>query len=98
MELKDYNINIVLGSLFGDEGKGNSVQWLCKRALEEGKNPLVIRFSGGAQAGHRVINGTNEHICSLIGAGVLLGIPTYLNENVYIDPVSLKREYEISCQ
>ena len=95
MELKDYNINIVLGSLFGDEGKGNSVQWLCKKALEEGKNPLVIRFSGGAQAGHRVINGTNEHICSLIGAGVLLGIPTYLNENVYIDPVSLKREYEI---
>lgn len=95
MELKDYNINIVLGSLFGDEGKGNSVQWLCKRALEEGKNPLVIRFSGGAQAGHRVINGTNEHICSLFGAGVLLGVPTYLNENVYIDPVSLKREYEI---
>ena len=95
MELKDYNINIVLGSLFGDEGKGNSVQWLCKKALEEGKNPLVIRFSGGAQAGHRVINGTNEHICSLFGAGVLLGVPTYLNENVYIDPVSLKREYEI---
>lgn len=95
MELKDYNINIVLGSLFGDEGKGNSVQWLCKKALEEGKNPLVIRFSGGAQAGHRVVNETNEHICSLIGAGVLLGVPTYLNENVYIDPVSLKREYEI---
>ena len=95
MELKDYNIYIVLGSLFGDEGKGNSVQWLCKKALEEGKKPLVIRFSGGAQAGHRVINGTDEHICSLFGAGVLLGIPTYLNENVYIDPVSLKREYEI---
>ena len=95
MELKDYIIYIVLGSLFGDEGKGNSVQWLCKKALEEGKKPLVIRFSGGAQAGHRVINGTDEHICSLFGAGVLLGIPTYLNENVYIDPVSIKREYEI---
>jgi len=95
MDLKNFTINIVLGSLFGDEGKGNSVQWLCKRALEEGKNPLVIRFSGGAQAGHRVVNETDEHICSLFGSGVLLGIPTYLNENVYIDPVSLKREYEI---
>ena len=62
MELKDYNINIVLGSLFGDEGKGNSVQWLCKKALEEGKNPLVIRFSGGAQAGHRVINPHCRHV------------------------------------
>lgn len=95
MELKDFTINIVLGSLFGDEGKGNSVQWLCKNALAEGKKPLVIRFSGGAQAGHRVVNEKNEHICSLFGSGVLLNIPTYLNENVYIDPVSLKREYEI---
>lgn len=95
MNLKNFTIIIVLGSLFGDEGKGNSVQWLCKKALAEGKKPIVIRFSGGAQAGHRVVNETDEHICSLFGSGVLLGIPTYLNENVYIDPVSLKREYEI---
>ena len=47
MELKDFTISIVLGSLFGDEGKGNSVQWLCKKALIDGKKPLVIRFSGG---------------------------------------------------
>lgn len=91
----DFEVHIVLGSLFGDEGKGNSVQWLCKKALEENKKPLVIRFSGGAQAGHRIVNNTDEHICSLIGSGVLLGVPTYLNENVYIDPISLKREYEI---
>lgn len=91
----DFEVHIVLGSLFGDEGKGNSVQWLCKKALNSGKKPLVIRFSGGAQAGHRIVNNTDEHICSLIGSGVLLGVPTYLNENVYIDPISLKREYEI---
>lgn len=95
-------VSIVLGSLFGDEGKGNTVQWLCKKALANGRNPLVIRFSGGAQAGHRIINEKIEHVCSLIGSGVLVGIPTsrnnvptYLNQNVYIDPISLKREYEI---
>lgn len=92
---KTKKVSIVLGSLFGDEGKGNTVQWLCKKALADGKKPLVIRFSGGAQAGHRVINEKNEHVCSLTGSGVLLNVPTYLNQNVYIDPISLKREYEI---
>ena len=30
-------IKIVLGHTFGDEGKGVTVQWLCKKAIEEGK-------------------------------------------------------------
>lgn len=86
---------IVLGSLFGDEGKGNTVQWLCKESIARGENPLVIRFSGGAQAGHRVIHNGVEHVCSLFGSGVLLGCATYLTKQVFIDPVSLKNEWEI---
>ena len=84
---------IVLGTFFGDEGKGNTVQWLCKESLARGEKPLVIRFSGGPQAGHRVVHNGIEHVCSLIGSGVLLGVPTYLDRNVFIDPVSLKNEY-----
>lgn len=86
---------IVLGSLFGDEGKGNTVQWLCKESIARGEKPLVIRFSGGAQAGHRVIHNGVEHVCSLFGSGVLLGCDTCLTSNVFIDPVSLKNEWEI---
>jgi adenylosuccinate synthase len=85
---------IVLGTFFGDEGKGSTVQNLCKKELDSGNYPLVIRYSGGPQAGHRVIYNNIEHICSSFGSGVLLNIPTYLNENVLIDPISLKLEYE----
>lgn len=86
---------IVLGSLFGDEGKGNTVQFLCKEELAKGITPLVVRFSGGSQCGHRVVHEQMEHICSLLGSGVLLGCPTYLGKYVMIDPISLKNEWII---
>ena len=88
-------VKVVLGALFGDEGKGNTVQWLCQKALTNGEKPIVVRFSGGPQCGHRVIYNNLEHVCSLVGSGVLLGVPTFLGRNVYIDPISLKNEMEV---
>ena len=88
-------VKIVLGTFFGDEGKGSTVQWLCKKAIAQGRKPIVVRFSGGPQAGHRVINDGIEHVCSSFGSGVLLGVPTYLTENVFVDPISLKKEYDV---
>ena len=85
---------IVLGALFGDEGKGSTVQFLCKEQLKKGITPLVIRFSGGPQAGHRVMYNGIDQVCSLTGSGVLLGCPTYLNKDVMIDPISLMKEVE----
>ena len=83
---------IVLGSLFGDEGKGATVQYLCQEKINKGIVPLVIRFSGGPQAGHRVMHNGIDHVCSLLGSGVLLGCPTYLHKDVMIDPISLMNE------
>lgn len=85
-------IKIVLGHTFGDEGKGVTVQWLCKKAIEEGKKPLVVRFSGGPQAAHTIFNGRTEHICSSFGSGVLLGVPTMYTHDVYVDPICLVNE------
>lgn len=85
---------IVLGTFFGDEGKGSTVQWLCKEAIDRGDKPLVIRFSGGSQAGHRIVCNGIDHVCSSFGSGVLLGVPTFLNKNVMIDPISTKIEFE----
>lgn len=85
---------IVLGTFFGDEGKGSTVQWLCKKAIDRGEKPLVIRYSGGSQAGHRIVCNGIEHVCSSFGGGTLLGVPTYLNQNVMIDPISTKIELE----
>lgn len=88
-------VKIVLGYTFGDEGKGVTTQWLCRKAIEEGKKPVVVRFSGGPQAGHTVNNGSVEHVCSSFGSGVLLGVPTRLDSQVYVDPIALMREYDI---
>lgn len=89
-------IKIVLGSLFGDEGKGNTVQYLCKQAIAEGHKPLVIRYCGGPQSGHRVVHNGVSHIASSFGSGVLLGVPTLYvgTSNCFIDPISLQIEKE----
>lgn len=84
-------IKIVLGTLFGDEGKGNTVQWLCKKAISEGKGPLVVRYSGGPQAGHTVRHNGITHVCSSYGSGVLLGVPT-LYIGGLIDPLCVANE------
>lgn len=88
-------VKIVLGAAFGDEGKGITVQYLCKKAIDEGKKPLVIRFSGGPQAAHTVNYNGVEHICSSYGSGVLLGVPTLIWETAYFDPISAKLEYDV---
>ena len=73
---KQLKIKIVIGSTFGDEGKGNVVQWLCQQALNAGKKVAVIRYSGGPQAAHTIYYNGIKHICSSYGAGVLLNVPT----------------------
>lgn len=90
----DTEVKFVLGSAFGDEGKGVTVQYLCQKALDEGKSPLVIRFSGGPQAAHTVSHNGIEHICSTYGSGVLLDVPTLVYADAYFDPISAKAEYE----
>lgn len=92
-------VKIVLGSLFGDEGKGNTVQWLCKEAIKEGKHPCVVRFSGGPQAGHTVVHNGITHICSSFGSGVLLGVPTfYVGRNTFVDPLCIENERKVLAE
>lgn len=93
--MKDFEVKIVLGHSFGDEGKGVTVQHLCKEAIDKGKKPLVIRFSGGPQAAHTIKYNGIEHICSTYGSGVLLGVPTLIWNTAYFDPISAKNEYDV---
>lgn len=88
-------VKIVVGSLFGDEGKGVTVQWLCKQAIDEGKTACVIRYCGGPQAAHTVVNNGVEHICSSYGSGVLLGVPTYYVFGSLFDPICAYNEYKV---
>ena len=73
----DKSAKIVLGTIWGDEGKGKMVNSLSNSS----PNPIVIRFSGGQQAGHCVIENNIKHVFSSYGAGTIHGIETYLTED-----------------
>ncbi len=91
------SIKYVVGISFGDEGKGNVVQYLCKQAFNNKENPLVVRYCSGPQASHTVFNNDITHICASFGSGVLLGVPTYIynGTETLVDPIALKAEYEV---
>lgn len=79
---------IVIGTCFGDEGKGLTTSFLCSQT----RNPLVVRFNGGHQAGHTVVHNGNRHVFSSFGAGSLQGVPTYWSKYCTFYPVALVNE------
>ena len=88
---KNISAKIVLGLGYGDEGKGITTDYLCSQA----KNPIVIRFSGGQQAGHTVMTNGQKHIHSNFGAGTLRGIPSYFSEHTVFYPATIAREMKV---
>lgn len=85
----------VIGLGFGDEGKGRVVDWLCATQTRS-SNAIVVRFSGGPQAAHRVVlPDGREHIFSSYGSGTLRGIPTMLKQEVLINPIAILNEFDI---
>jgi adenylosuccinate synthase len=88
---KNITAKIVIGLGYGDEGKGITTDYLCSQA----KNPIVIRFSGGQQAGHTVMTNGMKHIHSNFGAGTLRGIPSYFSEHTVFYPATIAREMKV---
>lgn len=80
--------SIVLGTFFGDEGKGLTTSFLAKD-----KNAIVIRFNGGHQAGHTVIKDNLRHVFASFGAGTLNGAHTYWSEYCTFYPVGYMNEW-----
>jgi adenylosuccinate synthase len=86
------NIQIILGTVFGDEGKGITTDYKCSI------NPyssIVVRFSAGQQAGHNVKIGDITHIHSSYGSGTLRGVPSYFSEHCTMYPVNMFIEQEV---
>ncbi|UQZ89910.1 adenylosuccinate synthase [Deltaproteobacteria bacterium Smac51] len=85
-------IKIVLGANYGDEGKGLVVDYF---ASETEAKTLVVRHSGGAQAGHTVVGpGGRHHIFHHVGAGALAGADTFLSRYFLSNPILFLQEYE----
>jgi adenylosuccinate synthase len=74
----------VIGANFGDEGKGLLTDYLAAR---DPAGTVVVRFNGGAQAGHTVVTPAGRrHVFHHFGAGTLAGARTFLSRHVIVNP------------
>ena len=80
-------VNAIVGANWGDEGKGKITDMMAKEA------DIIVRFQGGANAGHTIVNDYGKfalhtlpsgvfysHTTSIIGNGVALNIPVLFEE------------------
>ena len=79
---------IVVGTQWGDEGKGKIVDLLTEQA------DAVVRYQGGNNAGHTVMFGDQTHILHLIPSGILRNTMSILGNGVVIDLPELLKEIE----
>ena len=70
---------VVIGAQWGDEGKGKIVDYLSE------ESSIVVRFSGGANAGHTIVVGDKVYKLHLIPSGI-----------VNPDKISFKSQHEVS--
>ncbi|MEC9153307.1 MAG: adenylosuccinate synthase [Pseudomonadota bacterium] len=80
---------VVVGSQWGDEGKGKIVDWLSERA------EVVARFQGGHNAGHTLVIDGKIYKLSLLPSGVVRpGKLSIIGSGVVVDPWALMEEIE----
>src|SRR6516164_2537048 len=80
---------VVVGSQWGDEGKGKIVDWLSKQA------DIVVRFQGGHNAGHTLVIDGVTYKLSLLPSGVVRsGKLSIIGNGVVLDPHALIEEIE----
>ena len=80
---------VVVGSQWGDEGKGKIVDWLSERA------DVVVRYQGGHNAGHTLVVGSKTYKLSLLPSGVVRpGKVAIIGNGVVVDPWALMEEVD----
>jgi adenylosuccinate synthase len=79
---------VVVGAQWGDEGKGKLVDVLAERA------DLVVRYQGGANAGHTVHMSAGEFVLHQIPSGILQGAVCLVGNGVVLDPETFFTELD----
>ena len=88
----DALVPIVVGLGYGDEGKGTTVDWLVRHYAAH----TVVRFNGGAQAGHNVVLPDGRHHCfAQFGAGTFAGARTHLSKYMLVNPIAAYSEASV---
>jgi adenylosuccinate synthase len=81
---------VVIGTQWGDEGKGKVVDWLTDHARG------VVRFQGGHNAGHTLVIAGRKTVLHLIPSGILReGVACYIGNGVVLSPQALLEEVEM---
>ena len=80
---------VVIGTQWGDEGKGKIVDWLTDHVAG------VVRFQGGHNAGHTLVIGGVKTVLHLIPSGILRGdVDCYIGNGVVLAPDALLAEMD----
>ncbi|HEU0186572.1 MAG TPA: adenylosuccinate synthase [Gallionellaceae bacterium] len=80
---------VVIGTQWGDEGKGKIVDWLTDHAQG------VVRFQGGHNAGHTLVVGGKKTVLHLIPSGILRDhVMCYVGNGVVLSPEALLKEVD----
>jgi adenylosuccinate synthase len=80
---------VVVGTQWGDEGKGKVVDWLTDHAQG------VVRFQGGHNAGHTLVIGGRKTVLHLVPSGILReGVTCYIGNGVVLSPDALIHELD----
>lgn len=80
----------VIGASYGDEGKGLMTDYHAAPAAQDA---ILVRFNGGAQAGHTVTTPDGmRHVFSHVGSGTLAGAATFLSRHFVCHPALFLKE------
>ncbi|HTH40203.1 MAG TPA: adenylosuccinate synthetase, partial [Rhodocyclaceae bacterium] len=80
---------VVIGTQWGDEGKGKIVDWLTDHSQG------VVRFQGGHNAGHTLVIGGKKTVLHLVPSGILReGVTCYIGNGVVLSPEALIKELD----
>src|SRR5437868_6157386 len=78
---------VVIGTQWGDEGKGKVVDWLTDSVRG------VVRFQGGHNAGHTLVIGDKKTVLRLIPSGILRpNVDCFIGNGVVVSPSALLEE------
>ncbi|HKZ39894.1 MAG TPA: adenylosuccinate synthase [Candidatus Hodarchaeales archaeon] len=81
---------VIIGTQFGDEGKGKIVDYYCSKAEIDS----AVRFNGGSNAGHTIVVGGTKHALHILPSSIVYGKPSYIGNGVVVNPQILLRELE----
>ncbi len=84
---------VVIGTQWGDEGKGKIVDWLTDHAQG------VVRFQGGHNAGHTLVVAGKKTVLHLIPSGILReNVTCYIGNGVVVSPAALLKEMDMLAE